>query len=96
MAIIQKHLEVFGSTIEPFIKPFIKNNGVIIDVSDDPDSALSKSKQKITVQAGNDGTKNVEIMVPLKCVSNLWRTLEMPLIVKLLFFNLVWRMYYSN
>ena len=37
-------------------------------------------KPKITGQTGNDGTKDVEIMVPLKYLSNFWRTLEMPLI----------------
>ena len=37
-------------------------------------------KVKITGRTGNDGTKNVEIMVPLKYLSNFWRTLEMPLI----------------
>ena len=37
-------------------------------------------KVKITGRNGNDGTKNVEIMVPLKYLSNLWRTLEMHLI----------------
>ena len=37
-------------------------------------------KVKITGQTGNGGTKNVEIMVPLIYLSNLWRTLEMPLI----------------
>ena len=31
-------------------------------------------------QTGDDGTKNVEIMVPLKYLSNFWSTLEMPLI----------------
>ena len=39
-----------------------------------------KFKEKITGQTGNDGTKDVEIMVPLKYLSNFWRTLEMPLI----------------
>ena len=34
----------------------------------------------MAVQTSDDGTRNVEIMVPLKCISNLWRTLEMPLI----------------
>ena len=34
----------------------------------------------MTGQTGDDGTKNVEIMVPLKYLSNFWRTLEMPLI----------------
>ena len=40
-----------------------------------------KSKIKITgktLAAGN--TKDVEIIVPLKYLSNFWRTLEMPLI----------------
>ena len=36
---------------------------------------------KITGKALDDGnTKDVEIIVPLKCLSNFWRTLEMPLI----------------
>ena len=39
-----------------------------------------KFKAKITGQTGDYGTKNVEIMVPLKYLSNFWRTLEMPLI----------------
>ena len=37
-------------------------------------------KVKITGRTGNGGTKDVEIMVPLKYLSNFWRTLEMPLI----------------
>ena len=59
---------------------------------DDPNDNLAnsesfKSKVKITGKtpaAGN--TKDVEIIVPLKYLSNFWRTLEMPLIVKLIFF----------
>ena len=39
-----------------------------------------KFKAKITGETGNNGTKDVEIMVPLKYLSNFWRTLEMPLI----------------
>ena len=35
-------------------------------------------KAKITGQPGNNGTKDFEIMVPLKYLSNFWRTLEMP------------------
>ena len=61
-------------------EPFIDNNGNIIDVRDDPDSASFKYKQKITGETGNDGIKDVQIMVPLKYLSNFWRTLEMPLI----------------
>ena len=53
---------------------------------DDPNDNISqsesfKSKIKITRKtpaAGN--TKNVEITVPLKYLSNFWRTLEIPLI----------------
>ena len=38
-----------------------------------------KQKQKMTGQTENNGTKDVQIMVPLKYLSNFWRTLEMPL-----------------
>ena len=37
-------------------------------------------KAKITGRTGDDGAKDVEIMVPLKYLSNFWRTLEMLLI----------------
>ena len=38
-------------------------------------------KAKITGKTNDDGDiENVEIMVPLKYLSNFWRTLEMPLI----------------
>ena len=39
-----------------------------------------KFKVKITGQTGNGGTKDVEIMVPLKYLNNFWRTLETALI----------------
>ena len=39
-----------------------------------------KIKEKITGQKGDNGTKNIEIKVPLKYLSDFWRTLEMPLI----------------
>ena len=51
---------------------------------DDPNDNLAnsesfKSKVKITGNTPNDGnTKDVEIIVPLKYLSNFWRTLEMP------------------
>ena len=47
-------------------------------------------KVKFTSQTGNNGTKNVEIMVPLKYLSNFWRTLEMPLINCEVNFILTW------
>ena len=46
------------------------------------DSEPFKSKIKITGKPSNNNNndKDVEIMVPLKYLSNFWRTLEMPLI----------------
>ena len=45
------------------------------------DSESFKSKVKTTGNAPADGnTKDVEITVPLKYLSDFWRTLEMPLI----------------
>ena len=45
------------------------------------DSESFKYKVKIKEKTPNDGnTKNIEIIVPLKYLSNFWRTLEMPLI----------------
>ena len=39
-----------------------------------------KLKEKIRGQTDNNSIKDVEIMVPLKCLSNFWSTLEMSLI----------------
>ena len=53
---------------------------------DDPNDNIGhsesfKSKLKITGKTPDDGnTKDVEIIVPLKYLSNFWRTTEMPLI----------------
>ena len=41
---------------------------------------IFKFKQQITGQTGNYGTKDVEIMVPLKNLSSFWKTIEIPLI----------------
>ena len=43
-------------------------------------NASFKFKQKITSSTRDDNTKVVKIMVPLKYLSNSWRTLEIPLI----------------
>ena len=40
-------------------------------------NALFEYKQKITSSAENNYTKAAKIMVPLKYLSNIWRTLEM-------------------
>ena len=55
------------------------------------DSKSFKSKEKITGNAPNNGnTKDVEIILSLKYLSNFWRTLEMPLINCEINFILTW------
>ena len=62
-------------------EPALDNDSNATDFPDDTNNSASFTfKQKITGQTGNAGTKDVEIMVPLKYLSNFWRTLEMPLI----------------
>ena len=60
--------------------PAVDNNNPIINFAENNLTDSFNFKVKITGQTGNDGTKNVEIMVPLKYLSNFWRTLEMPFI----------------
>ena len=44
------------------------------------DSESFRSKVRITENTPADGnTKHIEIIVPLKYLTNFWRTLEMPL-----------------
>ena len=40
----------------------------------------SRNKTKIASRIENDDTKNAKIRIPLKYLSNFWRTLERPLI----------------
>ena len=62
-------------------EPALDANDNIIDFRANNNNSNSfKFKQQITGATGNVGTKVVEIMVPLKYLSNFWRTLEMPLI----------------
>ena len=58
----------------------VNNNNAIADFTGTNLTNLFNFKAKITGQTGDDGTKNVEIMVPLKYLSIFLRTLEMPLI----------------
>ena len=55
-------------------------NDEIVILADGNTTDSFNFKVKITGPTGNDGTRYVEIMVPLKYLSNFWRTLEMPLI----------------
>ena len=61
--------------------PAANNNGDIADFNGANATDLFNFTTKITDQTDNNGRiYNAEIMVPLKYLSNLWRTLEMPLI----------------
>ena len=55
-------------------------NDEITEFADGNATDSFKFKLKITGRTENGGTKDVEIMVPLKYLSNFWRTLKMPLI----------------
>ena len=55
------------------------NNAIIIFAKNNLTDSFN-FKVKFTGQTGNNGTKDIEIMVPLKYLSNFWRTSEMPLI----------------
>ena len=60
--------------------PVVDNEGNVIDFNGANATDSFNFKTKITGQTNDDGIINVEIMVPLKYLSNFWRTLEMPLI----------------
>ena len=59
--------------------PAVNNNGDIVNCNGGSATDSSNFKANITGQTDNDGEiGNVEIMVPLKYLSNFWGTLEMP------------------
>ena len=60
--------------------PAVDDNNAIANFAENNLTDSFNFKVKMTGQTGDDGTKNVEIMVPLKYLSNFWRTLKMPLI----------------
>ena len=59
--------------------PAVDNNSAIVGFTDNNLTDSFHFKVKMTGQTGNDETKSVEVMVPIKYLSNFWRTLEMPL-----------------
>ena len=61
-------------------EPALAANAVIDFIVANAITDSFKIKEKITGQTDNNGTEDVEIMVPLKHLSNLWRTLEIPFI----------------
>ena len=58
----------------------VNNAGDIVDFTATNTTDSFNFKTKIKGQTNNDGIISVEIMVPLKYLSNFWRTFEMPLI----------------
>ena len=77
-------------------EPFIDVNWDIIDIPDDPDTTPFNYKQKITGQTVNNRRRDVQIIVPLKYLSNFWRTFEIINCEINFFFKLGWKMYYIN
>ena len=53
-------------------EPALKNNGDIIDFSENNNIRSFKFKQQNNRANRNAGTKDVEIIVPLKCLSNFF------------------------
>ena len=54
------------------------------------ESKFFKFKSNITDNTNNAGIANVKIVVPLKCLSKFWKTLEIPLINCEVTFHLNW------
>ena len=80
VVVIQNHQDVCGNTVDRD-EPVLENNNNFIDfLANNNNSILFNFKQQITGQTGNCGIKGVEIMVPLKYLSNSWKTLDMFLI----------------
>ena len=60
--------------------PAVNDNDNIVDFNGANANNSFNFKTKTTGKTNNDGRIDVEIMVPLKYLSNFWRTLEIPLI----------------
>ena len=61
--------------------PAVNNDGNIADFNGANETDSFKIKTKTAGETNDDGEMdNVEIMAPLKYLSNYWRTFEMPLI----------------
>ena len=60
--------------------PAVDNNGNIADFNGANATDSFNFKTKITGQTDNNRWIDIELMAPLKYLSNFWRSLEMPLI----------------
>ena len=70
--------------------PAIDDDNAIVNFTEGNLTDSFNFKVKITGQTGDDGTKNVEIIAPLKYLCIFWRTLEMPLISCEVNLMLIW------
>ena len=82
--------------------PTVNDDGNVVDFNGANATDSFSFKIKITSQTAADdnngniaGRVDVEIMVPLKYLSNFWRTLEMPLINCETYFGLVIKLCYN-
>ena len=60
--------------------PAVDNNNATVNLTENNLTDSFNLKVKLTGQTGDDGTKNVEVMVPLPYLSVFWRRRELPLI----------------
>ena len=91
---IDNYVKTPGSLFQYYReKPALNNDGAIVDFSSNSTTDSFKFKENITSQWEDDGTKNVEIMVPLKYFRNFWRSLEMTLLNCEITLDLTW---YTN
>ena len=74
-------------------KPGLTDAGVLDD-NVPGKSASFKYKQKITISTGNDSTKVVKVMVPLKYLSSFWITYQILLMNAKIDLILTWSMNY--
>ena len=70
--------------------PVVDNNIAVVNLTENILTDSFNFKAKMTDQTGNNGTQDVEIMVPLKYLSYFWRTLEMSLINCEIYLILTW------
>ena len=75
---MKKQQKVCGDIVKTYQRRD-NNNAIVVFAANNPTDSFN-FKVKITGQTDDDGTKDVEIMVPLKYLSNFWRTLEMLLL----------------
>ena len=77
----ENYSKKFGNLWQYFKEiPAVNNNGAIVDFNGANATDSFSFKNKITDQTNDNCRIDVEIMVPLKYLSNFWITLEMPVI----------------